>query len=250
MITVSLSKNDVHNGSLILVNRDCPVYAEHCGNRLMPVGDNGKVLIEKSAANVLKKLMRDMNLGEKIIATSGYRSKEKQTKLYENSLTDNGLEFTAKYVALPDHSEHQTGLAVDLALKQRDIDDIRPYFPYTGDCGAFREKATVAGFIERYPEGKEKITGIAHEPWHFRYVGAPHAKIMHEMSVTLEEYHLLMKEFPYGEKPFKFDFDGSTVSISYLAAGSEQTVFETESDVPFSVSGDNMNGYIITKWVG
>ena len=84
---------------------------------------------------------------------------------------ENGEEFTNQFVARPGHSEHQTGLAIDLGLKQPDIDFLRPYFPYKGICQTFRELSTDYGFIERYPAGKEAITGIAHEPWHFRYVG-------------------------------------------------------------------------------
>ena len=114
---------------------------------------------------------------------------------YLQSLLENGEEFTNKFVARPGHSEHQTGLAIDLGLKQPDIDFLRPNFPYEGICQTFRELAADYGFIERYPVGKEAITGIAHEPWHFRYVGVPHAKIMVDHNWTLEEYHLHLSPF-------------------------------------------------------
>lgn len=64
-------------------------------------------------------------------------------------LQENGTEFTAKFVAMPGHSEHQTGLAIDLGLRQPDIDFIRPAFPYEGICQKFRELAPAFGFIER-----------------------------------------------------------------------------------------------------
>ena len=96
--------------------------------------------------------------------------------------------FRSTYVALPGHSEHESGLAVDLGLKKDVIDFIRPDFPYDGICGVFRELAPDYGFIERYPRGKEAVTGIGHEPWHFRYIGTPHARILTESGLVLEEY--------------------------------------------------------------
>ena len=108
--------------------------------------------------------------------------------IYTDSLRENGPEFTAKFVAMPGHSEHLTGLAIDLGLRQPKIDFIRPAFPYEGICQKFRELAPAYGFIERYPKGKEHITGIAHEPWHFRYVGTPYSETMAFKGMTLEEY--------------------------------------------------------------
>ena len=91
-------------------------------------------------------------------------------------------------MALPGCSEHQTGLAIDLGLRGPEVDFLCPDFPYTGPCGDFRRLAADYGFVERYPAGKEPITGIAHEPWHFRYVGVPHAERMAAMGLVLEEY--------------------------------------------------------------
>lgn len=81
-------------------------------------------------------------------------------------------------------SEHQTGLAIDLAENKEQIDFICPHFPYTGICGEFRAAAPRFGFIERYVSGKEQITGIGAEPWHFRYVGYPHSVIMAEKNYS------------------------------------------------------------------
>lgn len=75
-----------------------------------------------------------------------------------------------------------------MGLNKQDIDFIRPDFPYDGICGEFRKVAPNYGFIQRYTEDKEKITGISHEPWHFRYVGYPHSQIITERGLSLEEY--------------------------------------------------------------
>ena len=184
---------------LVLVNRDHP-YRDtdtdmdrekdtdtSTAETLTPIGKDG-VLLAESCATALKNLMDDLGAWGQIVIVSGWRSQQEQKQIYNDSLANNGADFTAKYVALPGHSEHQTGLAVDLALNLADIDALRPHFPYTGICGAFRERAPLYGFIERYPLGKEAITGIAHEPWHFRYVGTPHAEEITRRGVTLEEY--------------------------------------------------------------
>lgn len=248
MKTVLLSKNMVHEGSLILVNRGNSLRGAICEKRLATVGEHSGVLLERRAASILQKLFDDIHCGEQIFPVSGYRPKQEQVQIYQNSLLDNGAEFTAKYVMPPNCSEHQSGLAIDLALNQPEIDFLRPYFPYTGICGAFRDRAAAFGFIERYPNSKENITGIAHEPWHFRYVGAPHSKLIENMSVTLEEYLLWLKGFPYGDMPLHHNFDSSEIEIFYLAAKEQETSFEIEEDLQYTVSGDNMDGFIITIW--
>lgn len=173
---------------LVLVNRQHPCPAG-LSLELVPVHpDCPHILLEREAADMLALLMAELDGWRSITPVSGWRSPEEQAELYRRSLVERGLAFTRQYVALPGHSEHQTGLAVDLGLFQPEIDLIRPAFPCEGICQAFRDLAPSFGFVERYPAGKEAITGIAHEPWHFRYVGRPHAQRMARLGLTLEEY--------------------------------------------------------------
>lgn len=174
--------------SLILVNSQ-HAYSQDAEQDLIPVHkDYPNILLERKAVHALSLIMEQLDGWRYIVPVSGWRSLEEQLAIYEESLRENGPEFTAKFVAMPGHSEHQTGLAIDLGLFQPEIDFIRPAFPYEGICQRFRELAPAYGFIERYPEGKEHITGIAHEPWHFRYVDTPHSEIMAFKGQTLEEY--------------------------------------------------------------
>jgi len=247
MKTISLSRDMVHMGHLILVNRDYPYQESLSGKTLAPVNDiNNDVLLERCFASIYNALIDELFAKNKITAVSGWRSQREQEQIYSDSLSENGADFTAKYVALPGHSEHQTGLAVDLALNQPDIDFLRPYFPHKGVCGTFRKIAGEFGIIERYPEGKETITGISHEPWHFRYVGAPHAMIMEQTGDTLEEYHNRIRQYPYGYNPLIYDFGSSEIEISYLPADREIVTFEIGNNVPYSISGNNVDGFIIT----
>ena len=73
-----------------------------------------------------------------------------QERIYRESLRDNGPAFTRRFVALPGCSEHETGLAIDLGERRASIDFIRPAFPDTGLCSAFRRRAARYGFILRY----------------------------------------------------------------------------------------------------
>lgn len=174
--------------SLILVNRQNP-YTMSIRQNLTPVLPAfPRILLEREAAHALSRLMEKLGGWGNILPVSGWRSFDEQEKIYLDSLRDNGREFTRQFVALPGHSEHQTGLAIDLGLRGESVDFIRPDFPYDGICQRFRELAPAYGFIERYPAGKEGVTGIAHEPWHFRYVGAPHAESMARQGLCLEEY--------------------------------------------------------------
>ncbi len=174
------------SGNLILVNSRHPLPEGFDVPPDLTVTDG--IALRSEASKALKAALDYVGAGERIALVSGWRSRREQEEIYAQSLRDSGPEFTAKYVALPGCSEHQTGLAVDLGLREGEIDFIRPAFPYSGICQSFRLAAPKFGFVERYPAGKEHITGIAHEPWHFRYVGLPHSLIMTESGLTLEEY--------------------------------------------------------------
>lgn len=243
-----LAQEKIHNGSLILVNQEheCPA-ASH--DFPVPVLDNTPdVLLNRSAATLLSRLMEEIDGWRHIIPVSGWRSQEEQQRIWDDSLQENGLEFTQKFVALPGHSEHQTGLAIDLGLRQEHVDFICPEFPYTGICQTFREKAPKYGFVLRYPAGKESVTGIGHEPWHFRYVGAPHAEIMTKCGLCLEEYIDFIKQFTFQNKPCLFTDRDQTFFVSYIRAEGKQTMLELPDDLPYTVSGNNIDGFILTEW--
>ena len=116
------------------------------------------------------------NMGNRLYVSSTYRSYEDQERVYNEEGPD--------VAALPGQSEHQTGLALDVYVM---------YFAGEGfidsQVGRYvNEHCSEYGFIIRYPEGEEEITGFAYEPWHIRYVGQPHASIIAEYNITLEEY--------------------------------------------------------------
>lgn len=248
MIALTLPKSKIHTGSLILVNHRYE-YREPSDRVLAPVCEGvPEILLERQAVALLGNLMEHIHGWRSIVPVSGWRSLVEQQQIWDDSMEENGKDFTETYVALPGHSEHQTGLAIDLGLKQASIDFIRPEFPYSGICGTFRQKAADFGFVERYPRGKEDVTGIGHEPWHFRYVGVPHASIMTNLGLTLEEYTDFLRQFPYGERPYRYCKNNLTVTVSYAAADGDTTRLELDGASPYSISGNNVDGFIITEW--
>ena len=249
MKTLKLQGHSVHRGSLILVNKDWPHKAEPSDKSLAPL-ECGKetVLLERQTAKMLAKALTAADCTNEIVVVSGFRTMREQQRIYDQSLRENGIRFTLDYVALPGCSEHQTGLAVDMALNTADIDFLRPHFPYEGICQRFRERAVDYGFIERYPAGGEHVTHIAHEPWHFRYVGYPHSRIMTDNRQTLEEYTDHIRRHDYQRKRLVFAH-GLRCQIGFVPLHADSMV---EVSVPehsaYQLSGNNMDGVVVTLW--
>jgi len=122
--------------------------------------------------------------GYNIIAVSAYRSYDYQEKLYNNYVKDKGLYYADMCSARAGHSEHQTGLAVDIADLSLDYDN----FEKTKEFKWVKNNAHKYGFIMRYPKAKFHITGFKYEPWHYRYVGTDIATHIYNNNLTLEEY--------------------------------------------------------------
>ena len=228
-----MKPNSIYSGDLILVNASFRFRTED-KSILVPVDDQfPDILVNKKLADAYQNIMMEIHAQNKIVPVSGYRSHDEQTALFDSSLKENGKEFTYKYVALPDHSEHQTGLALDVGINQENIDFIRPDFPYDGIAQNFRNIAPKYGLIERYGKEKEEITGISHEPWHFRYVGFPHAEYITEHNLCLEEYIDIIKKYTK-ENPLKYHH----YNIYY-----EKTITSLDT----VCSGNNVDGFIVTQ---
>jgi D-alanyl-D-alanine dipeptidase/carboxypeptidase len=251
MRSVTFNRADMYRGALILVNHRHPVMVNEIVNylQLTSVDERHRdILLETRTAVLLSKLLYSIGCRDEIVPVSGYRSSDEQRKIYTGSLIENGSGFTEKYVALPGRSEHETGLAIDLGKSKDGIDFIRPEFPYTGIFADFRKEAARYGFIERYGKDKEAVTGIAHEPWHFRYVGYPHSQIMQNEGLCLEEYILFIKDFSYKGKHFLIKEQGKDIEVFYVGAHCDKTSVDLPANACFQVSGNNVDGFIVTVW--
>ncbi len=122
-----------------------------------------------------------------IIVDSGYRSYEYQEQILASIIKKRGEE-AYKYVALPGSSEHQTGLAMDIAYLKNGVysDDVKDT---DREVTWLKENSYKYGFILRYPQFCEEITGYAYEPWHYRFVGLNLAEMLYHENITLEEHY-------------------------------------------------------------
>ena len=119
--------------------------------------------------------------GLNIYFSSGFRSYDYQAQIYNNYVARDGQAVADTYSARPGYSEHQTGLAIDV----NQIDDS---FIGTPEAIWLENHCHEYGFILRYPQGKQSITGYQYESWHIRYVGTDLSYAIHNSGLTLEEY--------------------------------------------------------------
>ncbi|MDQ0254740.1 D-alanyl-D-alanine carboxypeptidase [Evansella vedderi] len=147
-------------------------------------------LLRQEAAEALEELF-EAAAKENIhlFAVSGFRSFERQQAIFAFNWETHGEERANQYSARAGHSEHQTGLAMDITSQSVNF-QISTSFGETEEGIWVKENAAKFGFIIRYPEGKEEITGYHYEPWHLRYVGIDAAMEIEELGITLDEYIL------------------------------------------------------------
>lgn len=123
-----------------------------------------------------------------LFALSGYRSYNRQRDIYNNNVSTRGVEATDKVSARPGHSEHQSGLAMDITSASAGFDLIYA-FGDTEEGIWVKENAHLYGFVVRYGKDKTPITGYDYEPWHLRYIGLDLAGYIYEHKITLEELY-------------------------------------------------------------
>ncbi|MEG0469894.1 MAG: D-alanyl-D-alanine carboxypeptidase family protein [Longicatena sp.] len=138
--------------------------------------------MDSSAYAALQNLQKEaQEAGYDIPTLSGFRTYDTQVTLYNNYVARDGKEAADRYSARPGFSEHQSGLCFDIGA----IDD---NYGETPAGKWLEENCHKYGFIIRYPNGKENITGYMYEPWHVRYVGETVATTIMNKGITLEEY--------------------------------------------------------------
>lgn len=148
-----------------------------------------KRMMRKEAATALEEMFAAADQdGVHLAGVSAYRSETTQTVLFNNYVKRDGEEKARTYSAVPGHSEHQTGLAIDVSGRDGTC-AAESCFAGTKEAEWLAKHAPEYGFIIRYPEGKEAITGYKYEPWHIRYVGKELAGVLAKQGLTLEEYY-------------------------------------------------------------
>lgn len=173
-----------------LVTPDEQYVAPDCGNRKL----------RKDAYEAMVKMIKDAKKEDLyLLLNSGYRSYEEQSRIYQETEAKYGGAYAAEYVAAPGASEHQTGLGLDMTA-QSVVDKKRLVFSDTAEYRWVIANCQKYGFVIRFEQGTDGITGISHEPWHLRYVGVDVARDMIEHNWTFEEYCLYRNVIPKFKK--------------------------------------------------
>ena len=106
-----------------------------------------------------------------------------------------------------------------------------------------QEAAWQYGFILRYPKNKTNITKVSYEPWHFRYVGIPHAYYCYKNNLAFEEYIQFLQK----EKGYQLTLGGVNYLVYYIEEN--QGLIDVPKDLPYQISEDNLGGYIVTALI-
>lgn len=191
-----ISDADITKDNLILMNKYLKLDEDYEPDDLEEI--NSKYFIDgnyyvrklrKDAKEAFEKLCAAANKdGYSIYGQSAYRPYEMQKKLYDSAVDYGGIEYADSDTARPGHSEHQTGLAIDVSSTKNGN---MMSFENTDSFKWMMENAHKFGFILRYTKGYENIHGYIYEPWHYRYVGIEVATDMNDNypDMTYEEYY-------------------------------------------------------------
>jgi len=178
---------------LVLVNRVYGLPAEYVPPDLVVPNIpftfkeyDPKKQMRKEAAHALEQLLTKAKQSNvSIVGVSGYRSYERQAQIYARNIQISPTK--AQFSAPPGGSEHQTGLSIDVSAASNNY-QLSQSFAATPEGQWLAQTASAFGFIIRYQQGKEYITGYQAEPWHIRYVGIGAAQIITQQGLTLENY--------------------------------------------------------------
>ena len=277
--TVTVQNTALDEGSLILVNyqyayadADTVALTNIYNDRTVANTANTRKLLRVSRSDTsmtpeafaaLEQLavdLREETGDENLLINSGHRGTASQQSVWDSYMTQYGEDYTKSYVAVPGYSEHHTGLACDLGFYTDDGATISVAdYEYGWWLGA---NCARRGFVLRYPEDKVGITGIAYEKWHFRYVGIPHAYAMNAGNLCLEEYIDYIKTYTADGKMLHVKTDRSVEDVDVTAAelpqedgwlvyyvpmtDGDSTELKIPRDAQYEVSGNNVDGYIVT----
>lgn len=185
------------DGLLFLANRQWTLH-ENYEPETVTAQVKGQVRnMREDAAKALKEMFDACKAEKKVtlVSVSGYRSYGKQKNIYNRkyrSVGKNAAKADA-YVARPGASEHQLGLAMDVG-QANNSSGLTSSFGKTKGGKWLAEHCWEYGFILRYQQGWEDVTGYSFEPWHVRYVGKENAKRIHEVEVPLETYLQMLRQ--------------------------------------------------------
>ncbi|WP_282940598.1 M15 family metallopeptidase [Paenibacillus sp. RC67] len=237
--TISIAKDQMYKGKLVLVNKKYAVHQEGVQSDIIRLFSHKELIKGYGLLDNTIRLSQAVtkSFGEMIEAadkdgvrhfmiSSGYRDENEQEELYR--------EMGSDYALPAGNSEHNLGLSMDIGSTQMEMNQ-------APEGKWLLKSAWKYGFILRYPKDKTAITGIQYEPWHFRYVGLPHSAIMKDKNMTLEEYLDYLKE----QKNVSIQIEGIYYEIEYYRYAKNMTI-SIPDQRRYDISGNNVDGIIVT----
>ena len=286
-IRLSVDNSEQDRGVAVLVNY-CHPYTHTDEIITVPIPENDYIISSRADIGLPSATFDELlalgkafyeHTGTRLCATSGYRTEEYQLNLYNEYEAEHGAELAQIYVASPGASEHHTGLAADLSTV--DGEGNRLPLEYHSARDWFNTACSDHGFILRYPVGREMLTRVAYEPWHFRYVGVPIAHSVTAMDITYEEFidhikqysvesgmlfvkneslegylnqeqklicpegYLDVAEYDKGSGTLSIDADGYVIYFVSMSAGDSTEIMIPNCVSDYTVSGTNDGGFIV-----
>lgn len=180
------------NSLLLLANKKVKLPDDYVPSDLVDAGipcSNGSATMKAEAASALQNMYRDATAsGVSLMISSAYRGESYQQRLYSTYSAEYGQAVADTISSRPGYSDHQTGLAADFV--EQGPYDLQEKFESTASGQWLATNAHNYGFIMRYPQGKNAVTGYSYEPWHYRYVGVDSATAIYTAgaNMTFEEY--------------------------------------------------------------
>ncbi|MDD4027829.1 MAG: M15 family metallopeptidase [Bacilli bacterium] len=185
----NIKSTDLSKDTLALLNKyykvDADYEPEDLVNMSLSHAYSGHKTRQIVYTNYMKMCSEAKKDGYTLVTISSYRTNSFQEALYNDYANKNSVAYADSISARPGHSEHQLGLALDIVS----INSGFGGFEETEEYLWLKDNAHKYGFIVRYPEEKEEITGYSFEPWHYRYVGVEVATYIYENNITFDEYY-------------------------------------------------------------
>ncbi len=240
---VPATEMDLDPSSLtVFVNKEYALPKDYIPEKLVTpnvifnlISYDERTLMRPEAAEALEQLFAAAKEDQVILyGISAYRSYQRQTSIFKNNIVKKGKAYTLRYSAVPGTSEHQTGLSIDVSAESQDF-KLDNTFAKSPEGKWLEENAHKYGYIIRYPEGDEDITGYAFEPWHIRYVGKDLATYLYTNRLTLEEY------YHYTPSP-DFDFEAKYAGIINYKPPKVTPIPEGDPSIVIGANGEIIDG--------
>lgn len=247
-ITEAHPKTDVYRGNLVLVNAgneykfpaddiDPVTIYNNRANEYYNVSDYVMKLDKETLSNIDAWMSGFYNAQKNtdIVIIGGYRTLEEQNDKYNSGYSSFRGGFT----------DYHTARTFDIGIFPKDGSS-SGYYTASGIYAWLDENAADYGFVQRFPEGKESITGEQARTQTYRYVGKPHASYMKQNNLCLEEYIDALKSYT-NTAPLEITVGQTLYQVYYVSASEEgNTDVPVPQNKPYTISGNNSDGFIVT----